>query len=289
MNKKKLTPYLLIAPVIILMILLYGYPIFLTVIYSFKKVSLLGGNDKFIGFANYQEMLTDVKFYKTLGLTMRYTLLTITLKIFGGFALALLMNGRLYFKRGLRFLMLLPWALPQVAVSIVWQWMLDGNYGYINYYLQKLGIISQNITWLSVPRTAFFSTSVVDAWMGVPTVALMFLSGLSNIPKSSYEAAMVDGASKFKQFIYITIPGIKKVFLIVLTLVSIWTFNSFNVINILTQGGPMGATMTLIYRIYKETFSKFNLGMSSAMSMVVCVILLFMSALYWRQIEKEND
>lgn len=184
--------------------------------------------------------------------------------------------------------MLLPWALPQVAVSIVWQWMLDGNYGYINYYLLKLGIISKNITWLSVPKTAFLSTSFVDAWMGVPTVALMFLSGLSSIPHSLYEASMVDGASKWKQFIYITIPGIKKVFLIVLTLVSIWTFNSFNVINILTKGGPMGATMTLIYRIYKETFSKFNLGMSSAMSIVVCIILLIMSRLYWKQIEKEE-
>lgn len=287
-KKRALTPYLLIIPVVLLMLVLYTYPILLTFIYSFKKVSLLGGSDTFIGFQNYEDMLSDKEFYGTLGLTLRYTAAALLMKMLGGFFLALLMNGRIYVKKGLRFLMLLPWALPQVAVSIVWKWILDGNYGYLNFYLQKIGIIQENVAWLSDPTIAFYCTAFVDAWMGIPTVALMFLSGLSSIPKSLYEAAMVDGSGKIRQFIHVTIPGIRKVFLIVLTLVSIWTFNSFNVINILTKGGPMGATQTLIYKIYKETFSKFDLGMSSAMSIVVCAILLVLSTLYWKQIEKED-
>ncbi len=288
-RKKKLTPYVLIAPVVILMIILYAYPIFLTVIYSFQKVSLLGGENVFVGLKNYVKMFSDPKFYDTLKLTVKYTVVTVSMKIIGGFALAMLMNSDIFAKKQLRFLMLLPWALPQVAVSIVWQWMLDGNYGYVNYYLQQIGIITENVRWLSDPTTAFYCTAFVDAWMGIPTVALMFLSGLNNIPKELYEAAMVDGATKIQRFIHITLAGIRKVFLIVLTLVSIWTFNSFNVINILTKGGPMRATETLIYRIYKETFSKFDLGMSSAMSIVVCIILLVMSSIYWRQIEREEN
>lgn len=283
---KSLVPYMLIFPVVIFILVLYVYPIGLTIKYSFQEISLIKDSNTYVGLSNYKKLILDPNFHHTIKITFKYTVVAVSLKIIFGFLMAILLNRDIYFKKGLRFLMLLPWALPQVAVSIIWKWILNGNYGYLNYGLQKMGIIQENIAWLSNPTTAFYLTAVVDAWLGIPTIALMFLSGLSSIPESLYDAAEVDGANKFYSFIHVTLPGVKKVFLIVLTLVSIWTFNSFNVINILTKGGPMRATETLIYRIYKEAFSKFDLGMSSAMSMIACILLAFISLIYWKQINK---
>ncbi len=286
MSKKKLTPYTLIAPVVAFMIIVYGYPLLLTFKYSFEEVSLIGNENTFIGLKNYKMMLTNPKFYNTLILTLKWTILTVALKIGIGFIMAILLNGKIYFRKVYRFLILIPWAIPQVVVSILWSWILDGRYGYLNYYLQKFGFIKEAIYWLSQPKLAFISTAVVDAWIGIPLVTMIFLSGLSSIPDSLYEAAEVDGANMIQRFIYITLPSMKTVLLIALTLTTIWTFNSFNVIYVLTGGGPMGGTETMMVRIYKEAFGKYNLGMSSTLSVAVFVILTILSIFYWKQINK---
>ena len=286
MTPKRFTPYMLITPILLFMIIVYGYPLLLTFKYSFQEVSLIGNKSTFIGLENYKTILTNSKFYNTLILTLRWTFLTVTLKIGIGFIVAVLLNGRIYFRKIYRFLILIPWAIPQVVVSILWSWILDGRYGYLNYYLQKLGIMKEAIYWLSEPKLAFLSTAVVDAWIGIPLVTMIFLSGLSPIPESLYEAGEVDGANVFQRFIYITLPQIKTVFLIALTLTTIWTFNSFNVIYVLTGGGPMGGTETMMIRIYREAFGKYNLGMSSALSVTVFVILTLLSIFYWKEINK---
>ena len=288
-NKKKLSPYGLIIPVVIFMIIVYGYPLLLTFKYSFQEVSLIGSENNFVGFRNYIRVLTDEKFYNTLILTFKWAVLTIAIKIVIGFIMALLLNGELYFKKALRFLILIPWAIPQVVVAILWTWILDGQYGYLNYYLQKFGFVEEAIRWLSDPNLALISTSIVDAWIGIPLITMIFLSGLSSIPDSLYEAAMVDGANLFQRFRYITLPAMKKVFLIALTLTTIWTFNSFNVIYVLTGGGPMDATETMMIKIYHEAFGKYNLGMSSTLSIIVFIILTILSILYWKQINRDEE
>ena len=288
-NKKKLSPYDLIIPVVIFMIIVYGYPLLLTFKYSFQEVSLIGSENNFVGFRNYIRVLTDEKFYNTLILTFKWAVLTIVIKIVIGFIMALLLNAELYFKKALRFLVLIPWAIPQVVVAILWTWILDGQYGYLNYYLQKFGFVEEVIRWLSDPNLALISTSIVDAWIGIPLITMIFLSGLSSIPDSLYEAAMVDGANLFQRFRYITLPAMKKVFLIALTLTTIWTFNSFNVIYVLTGGGPMDATETMMIKIYHEAFGKYNLGMSSTLSIIVFIILTILSILYWKQINRDEE
>ncbi len=288
-NKKKLSPYVLIVPVIIFMIIVYGYPLLLTFKYSFQEVSLIGSENNFVGFRNYIRVLTDEKFYNTLILTFKWAVLTIVIKIVIGFIMALLLNAELYFKKALRFLVLIPWAIPQVVVAILWTWILDGQYGYLNYYLQKFGLVEEVIRWLSDPNLALISTSIVDAWIGIPLITMIFLSGLSSIPDSLYEAAKVDGANLFQRFRYITLPAMKKVFLIALTLTTIWTFNSFNVIYVLTGGGPMDATETMMIKIYHEAFGKYNLGMSSTLSIIVFIILIILSILYWKQINRDEE
>lgn len=281
---KNYTPYLLILPVVVFMLVLYAYPIILVFFESFHKTSIIGNTSQFVGLDNFKKIISDGSFSATLGLTFRYTVLTVFLKMFLGFVMALFLSSDIYLKKTLRFLSLIPWAIPQVAVSIVWKWILDGNYGYLNYYLLKFGFIHKNIMWLSSKKLAFFCASFVDTWLGISLVSMIFLAALNSIDRSLYESSMMDGANIFQRFLYVTVPGVKKVFLITLTLVTIWTFNSFNVIFVLTQGGPMRSTETLIIRIYQEAFSKFDLGTSSALSVVVFLILIGFSAIYFKLI-----
>lgn len=288
MNKKKIAPYLLIAPVAIFMLLVYGYPLFLTIKYSLFDVSLIGDNDTFVGLNNYITTLTDKEFYGTFWLTVRWTVLTVALKMGIGFFIAMVLNSKIYVQKAYRFLVLIPWAIPQVVVSIIWTWILDGRYGYLNYYLQKIGLIEQPLSWLTETNLAFISTSFVDAWVGIPLVAMMFLSGLSGISESLYEAAKVDGANILQRFFNVTIPSMKKVILISFTLTTIWTFNSFNIIYVLTGGGPIGATETMMLKIYREAFGKYDLGISSTLSILVFITLTIMSIFYWKQLEKED-
>lgn len=288
MKKSKMLPYLLLLPCFLVVIILYGYPMMLTFINSFNKVNLLTGSSDFIGLANYKSIFNDPQFYKSLSVTVKYTVITVFLKIFLGFLLAYLLSSNIFAKKQFRFLVLIPWAIPQVAVSTLWKWILDGRYGYINYFFMKLGITKSPILFLSDPNIALYCAAFVDAWLGISFVSMMFLAALEQIPTSLYEASEIDGANKTRQFFDITLPGIKQTFVTILILVTIWTFNSFNVIYVLTQGGPMRSTETLIIKIYQEAFSRFNIGASSALTMIVVVILSLMTFIYSRRLLNEK-
>ena len=279
-NSKKYIPYILITPVLLVILLLYAYPILMILIQSFNKVSIVDNNYTFIGLDNFTNFFNDGTFRFTLLLTLKYTVITVTLKLIIGFSMALVLNSETYFNRTLRFLTLIPWTIQQVSVAVIWKWIFDGNYGYLNYILLKLGLIEKNILWLSDPKLALISASIVDTWLGISFVSMIFLAALNSIDKSLYESSKIDGANSIQSFRHITIPSIKKVFIITGTLVSIWTFNSFNVIYVLTRGGPMRKTETFVIRIYQEAFEKFNIGSSSAISVIVFLLLLLLTVVY---------
>lgn len=281
-------PYLLVLPVCLMLALLYAYPMVLLAIESFEKVPLIGTDASFVGLSNYQRIFSSSSFYSTLWLTLRYTLVAGALKILVGLAMALFLSSRLYFKKTLRFLSLLPWAMPQVVAALVWGWILNSDYGYLNYVLMQLGLITGPVAWLSNPTTAFYAAAIVDAWLGVSLVSMMFMAALSSVPRSTLEAAALDGAGAIRRFFTITLPHIRKVLLVVCTLVCVWTFNSFNVIFTLTGGGPMRATETLVIRIYQEAYSNFDIGLSSALAMVAFAILAAGIMLYYRQIKEQG-
>lgn len=281
-KRRTVTPYLMMLPAVVLLLVLYAVPIITTVIQSFSEVNLLTNTQEFIGLANYSRTFSNSGFFDTLRITVLYTVVTVVFKMVFGFVYAYFLSTDIYLKKPLRFLMLLPWAIPQVAVGTLWNWMLDGQYGYVNYYLMKLGILSEPISFLAEPVSAFLSVAFVDAWVGIPLIALTLISGFEAIPKSLYEAAKIDGANALQQFRDVTLPGIKNVFISLLTLVTIWTFNSFNIIWVLTQGGPMRATETLMIRIYREAFSNFELGISSTLTIVAVSILTVLTLVYMR-------
>lgn len=279
-NSKKYIPYILITPVLLVILLFYAYPIIMILIQSFNKVSIVDNNYTFIGLDNFTNFFNDGTFRFTLLLTLKYTVITVTLKLIIGFSMALVLNSETYFNKTLRFLTLIPWTIQQVSVAVIWKWIFDGNYGYLNYILLKLGLIEKNILWLSDPKLALISASIVDTWLGISFVSMIFLAALNSIDKSLYESSKIDGANSIQSFRHITIPSIKKVFIITGILVSIWTFNSFNVIYVLTRGGPMRKTETFVIRIYQEAFEKFNIGSSSAISVIVFLLLLLLTVVY---------
>ena len=286
--QKRFQPYILLLPLFVVVALLFGYPIYRIISGSFFKIAIINGEMDFVGLENFKKVFSAKFFLPTLSLTFRYAIVTVFLKLSLGFVMALFMNSDMYFSRFLKFISLLPWEMQQVAVAVIWKWILDGNYGYLNFYLQKLGLMHENISFLSNPGMAFFAASFVDTWLGLPMVSMIFMAGLSNINSSLYESAKIDGAGVISRFIHITCPCIKRVFLVTLTLVSIWTFNSFNVIFVLTGGGPMRSTETLMLKIYEQAFSKFNLGAAYALSSVVVIILFIFTMLYYK-LEVEED
>lgn len=288
LKSKKFTPYLFLLPAWILLIILYAYPYGLTLLQSFQKVNLFGGENSWVHFDNYSYLLSDNNFFKNLNVTVKYSLVTISLKIIVGLLFALMLNADIYAKKFLRFLFLIPWAIPQVAVAVAWKWIYDGKYGYLNQLLTSWEWIPANISWLADPEKTLYAVSLVDAWMGWPLITMMFLSGLEAIPDSLYEAAALDGANRFYRFFHVTLSEMRNVFLIVLTLVTIWTFNSFNVIFVLTQGGPLRSTETLMMRVYNESFQNFNFGVSSALTVIILALLIGFTFYYVYHMIKEE-
>lgn len=289
LKEKNVLPYVFICPAVIFILAIFMYPLILTFKYSLSDKSMLSDKSYFVGFKNYIELFKNPEFIQSIKTTMYWTISSLSLKIILGTLLALLLNRKIKGVKIYRVLILLSWAMPQVASGVIWSWIYDGKYGYLNYFLMKLGLINENLLWLGQRKLAFLSTVVVDAWMGIPFIALMILSALQSIPKSIYEAADLDGASSFDKLRFITIPKIKPIVLTVTTLTTIWTFNSFNVIWVLTKGGPINSTETLPIKIYVEAFSKYNTSISSTMSVIVFIILSIFTFIYWNKFLKQKE
>lgn len=288
-TKRKIAPYLLILPAVLFMVTVYLYPLILTFKYSVSEVQVLTQETKFIGLENFKKVFSDPTIKTTIIRTLKWVALTVFFKMIIGTFIALLMTAKVKGSKIYKFLVLVPWAMPAVVVSIIWSWIFDGHSGYLNYYLMKLNIISEPLHWLANRGTSFFATSIVDAWAGLSLITMIMLSGFNAIPESLYEAARVDGANSVQRFFNITVPGIRKVFLITTILTTIWTFNSYNIIWVLTQGGPIDATTTMVIKIWKEAFDKFNFGISSALSVIAFLILTVLSLIYWKFLNKEGE
>lgn len=288
-NKKKFMPYMFLMPAALFMALVFLYPLYLTFTYSLLDISMINPQSKFIGLENFKILFNSVDFMKSIGRTLKWTLYSVSIKVFAGLVLALLLSKNLFGVKIYRVLLLISWAIPQTVSAIIWGWIYDGNYGYLNYILCKTGIISQNLSWLGERKLAFVATVINDAWAGIPFMALVFLAGIQSIPPSLYEAARVDGANGFQKLFFITLPQLKNILLVASTLTFIWTFNSFNIIWVLTKGGPVDATETLVIKIYRQAFGKFDMGLSSAMAVVVFLILMLLSTAYWKLTSSGND
>jgi multiple sugar transport system permease protein len=275
-----LTGYTLISPAAFLLLVLLAYPFVLAVWISLTN-QVLGGPGKFVGIANYLQVLQDPLFRQTVRNTFVYTLSSVFLKITLGIILALVLNQKMRFQGLVRGAILLPWIVPTSLSILTWLWMFSSMFGVINYILRGLHIISRNILWLGDPFWAMVSVVTVNTWRGLPFFAISFLAGLMTIPKELYEAAQVDGAGAVRRFWSITLPLLQPIMSIVVLFSTIWTFSDFQTIYILTHGGPINATQVLSTMSYDVALVAGYIGQGSAIAlflfpMLLAVILLML-------------
>ena len=283
-NSEQLLGVGLLLPTIALIAAVVLYPMISTMWLAFFDESLLRPNEptEFVGLDNFRRLVTDGDFWKIVLNSIVLTAGAVAGEVIIGMIIALAVNAS-YRGRGLfRTLNILPWVIPSFVTAFVWIWLLHPQFGPVNAFLQLLHIINEPIAWLSNGTTAMISLIAVFVWKGLPWTFLVLLAGLQTIPEDWYEAAKVDGASPWQMFRHITLPALRYVLVIVLVLRTIWTFNSFDMVYLLTGGGPARATLTLPMRVYTAGFREYDIGMSSAIAAVMVVLVVLLSVLMLR-------
>lgn len=270
--------WLLISPALVFILVIVAWPLVETIRLSFTDARL--GGESYVGLANYIDLFSDRDFYETVGRTFYWMVLSVTLKLILGLIGATLLNAAVPGKALFRVLVMPPWVIP-VAIGVIgWKWLYNGYFGLISGVLQEVGLVEDRVALLASKTSAFYSAVVTDVWVGVPMVTLFLLAAMQGVSRDLYEAAWVDGAGRWYRFRRITIPQIMPVIVSMALLSAIWTFNSFEIIWILTEGGPRGATTTLIIDTYKTAISSQRFGEGAARAVVIVVLLAVFSLLY---------
>lgn len=276
---------LLAAPGLALLLAVVVYPLVTALVTAFFKQSLVLPGREFVGLQNIIDILTG-DFARLLGQTLVFTLGTTIFPFIIGMALALALNTRIPGGKTLRGLMLLPWLIPGVVVSFLWMWIFNANYGVMNALLQALGVISEPQAWLAQPTTAMIAVIIAKTWQSFPWMMVMLLAGLQTVPKELHEAAEIDGAGTIRRFFSITVPQIRGIIGLVLLLEFIWNFQHFDIIYVLTGGGPAGSTQTFATAVYDTAFHGFDLGHAGALGLLWMILLMGLVVVYVRFSEK---
>jgi multiple sugar transport system permease protein len=274
-----------VLPGFFLLVLVLGWPAITSILYSFESAKAA---DTAYTLANYKSLLKDPFFTTTFWNTAVFVFFSVAAHMVLGLAVAIVLNSALPAKPMFRVIALLPWVVPDVVVGIIWKWMFDPIYGALNDLLIKIGLLDNPIEWLSNPKLAMFSVILVNLWRGFPFVMLILLAGLQSIPRHLYEAAAIDGAPKFQQFIHITLPGLKKMIVVALALDIVWEVRRFGLIQAMTQGGPGVLTEVLSTYTYKQYFQFFRFEYASAIAVVMTIVLLMVSLPYIWMISQEE-
>ena len=285
-NSPTVLAYALIAPAAIYILAIVAWPLVETIRLSFTNSSLAG--EDYICLENYEKMLGSKKFNKIVIRTFIWMFLSVSLKLIVGLIGAVLLNAKLPGRGMFRVLIMPPWVVPIAIGMLGWLWLYNGYFGIIAGVGMKTGILDGPFGFLAYKQSAFISTIIADVWVGTPMVTIFFLAAMQGVPKDLYEAAYCDGASRWHRFFKITLPQITPVIITMALLSAIWTFNSFEIIWILTEGGPRGATTTLIIDTYKMALGNYKFGKGAARAVVVMILLTIFAAFYMAILLKIN-
>lgn len=276
--------YFLIVPSLILVLAVVIYPVASGILLSFREMRLnrpdLGTG--FIGLEHYIDLFSDRTFKTAVGNTLLWVVGGVTSQFLLGLVTALSLNRALPGMRLARILVLLPWILPSVVAGNMWALMLDSRLGVINDVLVKLGMLTEYRAWFADPATAMPTALVVALWQAFPFFTLLLLAGLQGIPDDLYEAAAVDGASRWQQFTGITLPLLKPIIVATVVLRVIGMVNSPDMLLILTNGGPGHATQMLSLYAFQKAYNQFDFGYAAAISAIMLVILMIFTVIYVR-------
>jgi ABC-type sugar transport system permease subunit len=259
---------------------------------SFHEVGLrelASGDLTWVGLSNYLDIFSDPTLRRATIATVLFGLGCVVGTMVVGIAVALLLNQRFRGRTFLGVLVLLPWAIPNVAASMVWKWIFNDQYGVANWLLDKLGLGFAGYAWFNEWYTAFTVIGIVVVWQSFPLVALVLLAGLQTIPEDVMEAAKIDGATPWQRTRMITLPMLKPLLLVLIVISTIWDFKIFDQIYILSGGGPARRTEVLAFTAYREAFTQSAFGMGSALAMVLFLILIVFTVVYIRLAREEEQ
>ncbi|WP_036482490.1 carbohydrate ABC transporter permease [Myxosarcina sp. GI1] len=276
----KITGWLLLIPALIVLCLVFIYPIaraFWLSLYAENLGTQL--QPVFAGFSNYQRMIGDGRFWQSMLNTAIFTVFSITLELILGLGTALVLN-RTFFGRGVvRTIAIIPWALPTAVMGLAWAWIFNDQYGVINDILQRLGLIDTGINWLGDPTLAMVALIVADVWKTTPFISIILLARLQSISQDLYEAHALDGASPWQSFYQITLPLLMPQILIALLFRFAQAFGIFDLVQVMTGGGPAGATETVSIYIYSTVMRYLDFGYGAALVVVTFLLLILAVAI----------
>jgi multiple sugar transport system permease protein len=276
--------FCLLAPALLYLIAIVAYPLAQTINLSFTDAALKPTTN-FVGWRNYEKIF-NASFATIITRTFVWTFFSVAIKMIIGVCGAVLLNAALPGRKLFRILLMPPWIVPMAIGIFMWGWMYNGQFGMISGLLQNFGLVSGPVAFLAYGSTAFWATIFTDVWIGVPLVTIYMLAAIQAIPRDLYEAAWVDGAGRFYRFRRITLPMILPSLITISMLSLIATFNSFDIIWILTRGGPSGQTTTMIIDSYRTAIGSFKYGEGSARAVVICIFLSIFAFVYFRTVSR---
>ena len=291
MKNRDLTRWLFVLPAIIVVCALFLYPICSSIFYSFTNKNLIRPTYSFVGFDNYVTILTDEAFWSSFFNSLKWTVFSLVGQLLVGFTAALALNRVKHLKGVYKTLLIIPWAFPSIVIAFSWKWILNGVYGILPNLLVQLGICDEIPQFLTEKTFAFVVLVLINIWFGAPMIMVNVLSALQTVPQDQYEAAEIDGAKKWQSFLYITVPHIKIVMGLLVVLRTVWIFNNFDIIYLITGGGPAGSTETVPVYAYNMGWGTKLLGQSSAVTVLLFIFMMVICIGYFAVIgrwEKED-
>lgn len=285
-RRNNYTRWIFVLPAILIVSVLFIYPFLSSIFYSFTNKNLIVPHYSFVGFANYKAVLSDPSFWMSFLNSLKWTIFSLIGQVLVGFFLALALNRVQRFKWLYKILLIVPWAFPTIVIAFSWQWILNGVYGYLPNMLVKLGLMDIAPNFLADRSWAFICLVFINIWFGAPLIMVNVLSALQTVPSDQYEAAKIDGANMWQVFRYITLPHIKVVVGLLVVLRTVWVFNNFDIIYLITGGGPADATMTLPIFAYDMGWGSKLLGRSSAVTVLLFIFLLSVCFIYFKIINR---
>ncbi|KEO81310.1 carbohydrate ABC transporter permease [Tumebacillus flagellatus] len=280
--------FLFLTPALLLLGLVLLYPLLNTLWLSLQhKVLIRPDRDAFVGARNYIKAFVDPRIRAAALHTVVFTVGSVGLKVVFGMMGALLLNVNMRGAGWVRSLYMLPWLVPSIVASLVWRWIFHDQFGIANAMLQSIGVPAVN--WLGQDATAMVAVILVDIWRGLPLMTLLLLAGLQMIPRETIEAAMIDGAQAIQRFWRVILPQMRPTLIMAGTLSLIGTFNSFNIVYVLTGGGPAHATEILVTRVFRVAFQNFNFGYAGTLAVLIIVLITLLTSVYNRLLNESGE
>jgi multiple sugar transport system permease protein len=279
--------WVLLLPALTIFMLMILYPFINSILISFTDRNLLYQKATFIGLENYRRIFADPNTLQLIWTTVKFVALATLFPFSIGLVWALLMNQKFKGSEFLRGVTLVNWIIPGIAIGFLWSWIFNGDYGILNALLAKLGLIDRNIIWFGSGRTSMLAVVTARTWQMFPWYMAFIMGGLQGVSVQQCEAARIDGANNFQLFMHVVLPAIKPVLILILLLGTIGNLQHFDLINVMTGGGPQRATSTFATEVYRKAFKEYSLGRAASLGVIWAMMLSLFSAFYLRRIKED--